>query len=76
MKTAVYFSTELYNETSSIFKADGHKTIEEDNIKTERLNKIERSDTTLSILYEDGWRLVQAVRLGGGFAYQLFFEKE
>ena len=73
MDTSVYFSTEFFNENSPIFQAES--LIQEPN-GTKLFNKIEGSNTTLSTLTSQGWRLIQVIHIDDLLSVQLFLEKD
>lgn len=72
MEIRVYFCAVLYNEDSELIQvADAKKQAAESGDASATINR-----TTLSELYKDGWRLIQAVPSNDEtHGYRLFLER-
>ncbi|MBC8238090.1 MAG: hypothetical protein H8E76_07645 [Helicobacteraceae bacterium] len=75
MEIRIYFCAVLYNEDSEIIQISDIKREASDHGVTDVVSKIQDSKTTLSKLYKDGWRLVQAVPSHETNGYRLFLER-
>ena len=73
MEIRVYFCAILYNEDSEIIQVTDVKKQDSENSATSHLKD---TKTTLSALYKDGWRLIQAVLSPDTNGYRLFLERE
>lgn len=76
MQIRIYFCAVLYNEDSEIIQVSDIKREATSGGITDVISKVQNSKTTLSTLYKDGWRLVQAVPSHETNGYRLFLEKE
>lgn len=76
MEIRIYFCAVLYNEDSEIIQiSDIKREASEHGVTTDVVSKVQNSKTTLSALYKDGWRLVQAVPSHETNGYRLFLER-
>ena len=75
MEIRIYFCAVLYNEDSEIIQISDIKREASDHGVTDVVSKVQNSKTTLSKLYKDGWRLVQAVPSHETNGYRLFLER-
>ena len=75
MEIRIYFCAVLYNEDSEIIQISDIKKEANELGMTDVVSKIQDSKTTLSNLYKDGWRLVQAVPSHETNGYRLFLER-
>ena len=75
MQIRIYFCAVLYNEDSEIIQVSDIKKQATQDGATDVISQIQNSKTTLSDLYKDGWRLVQAVLSHETNGYRLFLEK-
>lgn len=75
MEIKIYFCAVLYNEDSEIIQVSDIKKQATNNGATDVISQIQNSKTTLSALYKDGWRLVQAVLSPETNGYRLFLER-
>ena len=76
MQIRIYFCAVLYNENSEIIQVSDIKREATEHGVTDVISKIQNSKTTLSALYKDDWRLVQAVASTETNGYRLFLEKD
>ena len=75
MEIRIYFCAVLYNEDSEIIQISDIKREATGHGITDVVSKVQNSKTTLSALYKDGWRLVQAVPSHETNGYRLFLER-
>jgi protein subunit release factor A len=76
MEIKIYFCAVLYNEDSEIIQiTDIKKQATEEGGTMDVVSKMQNSKTTLSALYKEGWRLVQAVPSHETNGYRLFLER-
>ena len=75
MEIRIYFCAVLYNEDSEIIQISDIKKEANELGMTDVVSKIQDSKTSLSNLYKDGWRLVQAVPSHETNGYRLFLER-
>ncbi|MDF1874621.1 hypothetical protein JHD48_02605 [Sulfurimonas sp. SAG-AH-194-I05] len=73
MEIKIYFCAILYNEDSEIIQVSDIKKQDTNNGNV--ASNIQDSKTTLSALYKDGWRLIQAVLSPDTNGYRLFLER-
>lgn len=76
MEIRIYFCAVLYNEDSELIQVSDIKREATESGVIDVLSKIENSKTTLTSLYKDGWRLVQAVPSNETHGYRLFVERD
>lgn len=75
MEIRIYFCAVLYNEDSEIIQVSDIKKQSNENGVTDVISQIQNSKTTLTKLYKEGWRLVQAVPSHETNGYRLFLER-
>ena len=75
MEIKIYFCAVLYNEDSEIIQITDIKKEATEGGSIDVVSKMQNSKTTLSALYKDGWRLVQAVASHETNGYRLFLER-
>lgn len=75
MEIRIYFCAVLYNEDSELIQVSDIKKQSTNSGVTDVISQVQNSKTTLSALYKDGWRLVQAVPSTETNGYRLFVEK-
>ncbi len=75
MEIRIYFCAILYNEDSEIIQISDIKKQDTQSGSTNVAPHIQDSKTTLSILYKDGWRLIQATLSPDTNGYRLFLER-
>lgn len=75
MEIKIYFCAVLYNEDSEIIQITDIKKESTETGSSDVISKMQNSKTTLSALYKDGWRLVQAVPSHETNGYRLFLER-
>lgn len=75
MEIRVYFCAILYNEDSEVIQVSDIKKQSCEDDQTDVISQIQNSKTTLSLLYKDGWRLIQAVLSPDTNGYRLFLER-
>ncbi len=75
MEIRIYFCAVLYNEDSEIIQITDIKKQATESGTADVISQIQNSKTTLSNLYKEGWRLVQAVPSHETNGYRLFLEK-
>jgi len=75
MEIKIYFCAVLYNEDSEIIQITDIKKESTVDGSIDVVSKMQNSKTTLSKLYKDGWRLVQAVPSHETNGYRLFLER-
>ena len=75
MEIRIYFCAVLYNEESEIIQISDIKKQATQSGATDVISQIQNSKTTLTALYEDGWRLIQVVSSHETNGYRLFLER-
>ena len=75
MEIRIYFCAVLYNEDSEIIQISDIKKQSTENGTSDVISQLQNSKTTLSALYKDGWRLIQAVASHETNGYRLFLER-
>lgn len=75
MEIRIYFCAVLYNEDSEIIQITDIKREATQGGVTDVISQMQNSKTTLSALYKDGWRLIQAVASHETNGYRLFLER-
>ena len=75
MEIRVYFCAVLYNENSEIIQISDVKREATNTGVTDVISQVQDSKTSLSELYKDGWRLIQAIPSHETKGYRLFLEK-
>lgn len=75
MEIRIYFCAVLYNEDSEIIQITDIKREATKSGVQDVISQMQDSKTTLSALYKDGWRLVQAVASHETNGYRLFLER-
>lgn len=75
MEIRIYFCAVLYNEDSEIIQITDIKKQATESGTTDVISQMQNSKTTLTDLYKDGWRLVQAVPSHETNGYRLFLER-
>ncbi len=76
MQIRVYFCAVLYNEDSEIIQVSDAKRKAAENDVTDVISQVQNSKTTLSALYQEGWRLVHVIASHETSGYRLFLEKD
>ncbi len=71
MEIKVYFCAVLYNEDSEIIQVNDAKK----SGATDSVSQVQNSKTTLSAMYQEGWRLAHVVPSHETKGYRLFFER-
>ena len=75
MEIRVYFCAVLYNEDSEIIQVSDAKKQASESGAADAVSQVQDSKTTLTALYQKGWRLVHVIASHETNGYRLFLER-